>query len=158
MHAKYATTLLRLLYGRSLQNRSGHFRVGGRNRTTLASSAMRPIGHLRFSTVLVLRPHFTFVRTSYVFLLVCFYLFLRHHCHVFRFRRALRSETFFSRVLFYSDKTIWHTVERFGVARISRNYQNFICNISGVDRNQFTPKFVIAHHRTRDWALTRAPG
>ena len=83
VHAKYATTLLRLLYWcRSVQNRTGQFGVGSRSGATLTSSTMRQIGYLLFSTVLVLRPHFTFARTPYILPLGCSAYLVLHRPHL----------------------------------------------------------------------------
>ena len=61
--------------------------------------------------------------------------------------------------LFYGGKYFWYAVERFrGTGEAGPIGVFFVCNISGVNRNQFTPKFVIAHYRMRNWALTQAPG
>ena len=48
-----------------------------RNRETLASSAMRLIGHQLFSSMLVLRLHFTFSAHPLYLVIVCSNLFLR---------------------------------------------------------------------------------
>ena len=83
--------------------------------------------------------------------LVCSYLLFPHrHCHVFACASPQCS-------FFYGGKYFWYTVERFrGTGEAGPI--DFFCNISGVNRNQFTPKFVVAHYRMRNWALTQAPG